>query len=143
MHIYIYIYRRLRAWGSSRARKRRTARSGEYSQSTLPTVFEIRQNEKAGFRKGGKKDTYLVILILNRWTLEFHTSPFSTPPSHSGERFLPTFRKGGVQWKQGVVVYIIITGCFIIFNTTLHPPPTAPPCNEYPDEHIYIYIYIY
>ena len=41
----------------------------------------------------------------------------------------------GVQWKQGVVVYII-SYAVVLYNTTsypLHPPPTAPPSAEYPD----------
>ena len=40
----------------------------------------------------------------------------------------------GVQWKQGVVIYMMLyTICIIqYYPNPLHPPPTAPPCNEYP-----------
>ena len=40
----------------------------------------------------------------------------------------------GVQWKQGVVVYIM-SYTVLLYNTTpIHctPPPTAPPFDEYP-----------
>ena len=41
----------------------------------------------------------------------------------------------GVQWKQGVVIHMMIYTLVLLNGTTplpLHPPPTAPPCNEYP-----------
>ena len=41
----------------------------------------------------------------------------------------------GVQWKQGVVVYLTL-GCLIIeyYPHPLHPAPTAPPFDECPGE---------
>ena len=44
------------------------------------------------------------------------------------------FCKGGVQWKQGVVICMVLCTS-LLYNTTphpLHPPPTAPPFDEYP-----------
>ena len=40
----------------------------------------------------------------------------------------------GVQWKQGVVIRMMLYAS-LLYDTTphpLHPPPTAPPCNAYP-----------
>ena len=39
----------------------------------------------------------------------------------------------GVQWKQGVLICMVLY-VILLYNTTpIHctPPPTAPPCNEY------------
>ena len=34
----------------------------------------------------------------------------------------------GVQWKQGVVIYMMLyTSCYIILPQSTAPPPTAPP----------------
>ena len=41
----------------------------------------------------------------------------------------------GVQWKQGVVICMLLNTSLLYNNYyphPLHPPPTAPPCNEYP-----------
>ena len=40
----------------------------------------------------------------------------------------------GVQWKQGVVIRMLSCTSFIIcyYTHPLHPPPTAPPFDEYP-----------
>ena len=37
----------------------------------------------------------------------------------------------GVQWKQGVVVYMMLDTSSLYDTTTIHctPPPTAPPFN--------------
>ena len=40
----------------------------------------------------------------------------------------------GVQWKQGVVIYMMLHTRLLYnyYPHPLHPPPSAPPCNEYP-----------
>ena len=40
----------------------------------------------------------------------------------------------GVQWKQGVVIRMMLYTSSLYDTTPIHciPPPTAPPCNEYP-----------
>ena len=52
---------------------------------------------------------------------------------------LVKIHRRGVQWKQGVVVYIMLKAV-LLYNTTpiqctplrLHPPPTAPHFDKYP-----------
>ena len=40
----------------------------------------------------------------------------------------------GVQWKQGVVIYVMLYTVVLHDTTQIHctPPPTAPPCDGYP-----------
>ena len=38
----------------------------------------------------------------------------------------------GVQWKQGVVIYMRLWFTIQYYSNPLHPPPTAPPSAEYP-----------
>ena len=40
----------------------------------------------------------------------------------------------GVQWKQGVVIYMMLSTSLFYNTTPIHctPLPTAPLCNEYP-----------
>ena len=40
----------------------------------------------------------------------------------------------GVQWKQGVVIRMLLYTILLYNTTPIHctPLPTAPPCNEYP-----------
>ena len=73
-------------------------------------------------------------------------APCWPPPSRPSRAHRPAGRpikihQRGVQWKQGVVVYMMVIYiyiyiyiCFIIwyYPHPLHPLPTAPPCNEYP-----------
>ena len=42
-------------------------------------------------------------------------------------------RQKGAQWKQGVVICMALYTKFIIYSSPhpLHPPPTAPPFDEY------------
>ena len=49
-------------------------------------------------------------------------------------RALLKIHQRGVQWKQGVVIYMcyLLAYYMIHFPHPLHPPPTAPRCNEYP-----------
>ena len=63
----------------------------------------------------------------------------------------------GVQWKQAVVICMMLYTSLLYNTTPRHctPPPTALPCNEYPFlelpevqgrlicTYIYIYVYIY
>ena len=48
--------------------------------------YNFHQIEKEGFEKGNKNEAHISIFMLNMWTIEFHTPPFSIPPPfHSGE----------------------------------------------------------
>ena len=40
-----------------------------------------------------------------------------------------------MRWKQGVVIYMLLYTSLFYDTTPIHctPPPTAPPCNEYPE----------
>ena len=42
----------------------------------------------------------------------------------------------GVHWKQGVVIHMMLYTSLLYNTTPIHctPPPTATPCNEYPQE---------
>ena len=58
-------------------------------------------------------------------------SPDPQTRAFPGTLYIP---QRGVQWKQGVVVYMTLYTS-LLYNTTpspLHPPLTAPPSAEYP-----------
>ena len=60
-----------------------------------------------------------------------YTSTLGVNVTSNSKLYIP---QRGVQWKQGVVIYTMLYTSLLCDVTPIHctPPPTAPPCNEYP-----------
>ena len=59
--------------------------------------------------------------------------PRRAPQNRTTRRRPSRFNKGGVQWKQGVVVCMLLYISLLYNTTPIHGTPShCDPCNEYP-----------